>query len=868
MKIRTLALLASIALASTASSITPTLQRLYSPSSQSSFGWSLAGHENWLLVGNSTDSANTLGTGSVSVFSPTTGKLLRQLFAAGGNFGHSVAVSGSTAVIGAPQQDGSGPGAAYVMDVSTGKTRFKLTATDGVAGDQFGSAVAMHGDRILVSSIKRNSQRGAVYVFDATTGLQRLKLEADDAANGDEFGYSIALNGNLALIGAIGVDDPASNAGAAYVYDISTGIKLHRMLASSTESRSSAKLGTAVAISGRYGLVGSPGYHASRGSVHVFDLLTGTQVSFLQPTDSSVSSEFGNALAVSGRLALVGCYKDDDAHTNAGSAYLFDAASGQELQKIVVNELESNFLFGGKVAFAGNSIGISNLGGTNTCYLFSGLYAPLSFDTLVKKADDAAGPGFNVGAFSSFTTLQINTEGETLLQARLSGVPATSNNALFNTLSGRHDFVMRTGVGALADDGETVTALTLAQLQHPSTSVFQLKMKGSYGAVPVTSANDVFVFSDNGTTIQQLLREGDTLNAGGFTGQVLKSLGAQASSTTDEFVSVFSSLTADSSADSAVILHSIASNGVADSVREGAASPFLFVNYGQVTNRVSMTGSDALVSAALTGDTSQNAVVVRLSTAGPDFVVARKGDAAPGTTGFFSSFIGEGSNALNQPILRATLSGVSSSLNEGLWANRGAALALVAQKGTQVTGLDTGVVFAGFIRAWMLPTDRVLFLAKLKGAGVKSSNDCALFLALPDGSLHVMMREGDPAPDGQGAQIGSISQVDVDEVNATYAIIASLSGTAASSNQALFVGDADIDPGPGREELLRPRMTLRKGSYQGQFGTTSAIGSIKMLLPTETTGIGSRGLGGAIGGDRVAVQLTFSNKSVLVGTIE
>jgi hypothetical protein len=866
MKIRTLALLIHLALCATASSITPTLQRLYSPSSSGSFGWCLAGHENWLLVGNPSDTANTLGSGSVSVFSPTTGKMLRQLFAADEDFGYSVAVRGSTAIVGAPNTAGTGPGAAYVMDVSTGKQLFKLTATDGVTGDFFGGAVAIHGDRILVSSVKRNNQRGAVYVFDATTGLQLLKLEADDAANGDEFGYSIALNGNLALIGAIGVDDPVSNAGAAYVYDITAGTKLRRMLATSTEIRTSAKLGTAVAISGRYGLVGSPGYHASRGSVHVFDLLTGAQVSFLQPTDSSSSSEFGNSVAVSGRLALVGCHKDDDDFTNAGSAYLFDVASGSELQKIVVNELQASLLFGNKVTFAGSSIGISNLGGTPSCYHFSGLYAPLSFDTLAKKSDYA--PGLKAGNFSSFSSLQINAEGETMVQAKLSDVPSTSSNALFNTLSGRHDLVMRTGVGALADDGETVTALTLPQLQHPGTTVFQLKMKGSYGAVPVTSANDVLVFSDNGTTVQQLLREGDTLNVGGFTGQVIKSLGAQASSTTDQLVSVFSTLTADSTADSAVILHNIASNGVADSVREGAASPFALINYGQVTHRVSMTGSEALVSTALTGDTAQNAVVIRLGTMGPDVAVARKGDAAPGTTGFFSSFIGEGSNALNQPIIRASLSGVSSNVNEGLWANRGASLGLVAQKGTQVTGLDSGVLFSSFIRAWMLPADRVLFLAKLKGTGVKTSNDCALFLALPDGSLHAMMREGDYAPDGQGAKIGSISQVDVDEVNAAYAIIASLSDSASSSNQALFVGDADIDPASGHEEVLRPRMILRKGSYQGQFGSTSALSSIKVLLPTESTGIGSRGLGGAIGGYRVAVQLTFSNKSVMIGTVE
>jgi hypothetical protein len=248
--------------------------------------------------------------------------------------------------------------------------------------------------------------------------------------------------------------------------------------------------------------------------------------------------------------------------------------------------------------------------------------------------------------------------------------------------------------------------------------------------------------------------------------------------------------------------------------------------------------------------------------------IARKGDAAPGTSGFFSSFIGEGSNTMNQPIIRASLSGVSSSVNEGLWANRAAALSLVAQEGSQVTGLDTGVLFSSFVRAWMLPTDLVLFQAKVKGKDVTSGNDQCLFLALPDGTLHLLLREGGYAPGCEGAKISTISQVDVDVANATYAVIASLSGTASTSNLALFIGDADRDISPGRDEFLRPRLLLRKGSFQGLFGTTSAISSMKLLTPTESTGIGGRGLGGAIAGNRVAVQLSFSNKSVILGTLE
>ena len=58
-------------------------------------------------------------------------------------FGNSVAVSGNTAVIGAPLDDDNGleSGSAYVFDVTTGQELFKLTASDGAANDNFGWSV-------------------------------------------------------------------------------------------------------------------------------------------------------------------------------------------------------------------------------------------------------------------------------------------------------------------------------------------------------------------------------------------------------------------------------------------------------------------------------------------------------------------------------------------------------------------------------------------------------------------------------------------------------------------------------------------------------------------------------------------------------
>ena len=85
---------------------------------------------------------------------------------AGDFFGGSVAISGTTAVVGA-EGSNSGTGAAYVF-VRSGTTwsqQTELTASDGAAGDEFGASVAISGTTVVVGAFGKNSKAGAAYVF-------------------------------------------------------------------------------------------------------------------------------------------------------------------------------------------------------------------------------------------------------------------------------------------------------------------------------------------------------------------------------------------------------------------------------------------------------------------------------------------------------------------------------------------------------------------------------------------------------------------------------------------------------------------------------------------------------------------------------
>jgi hypothetical protein len=81
-------------------------------------------------------------------------------------FGWSVAISDSTVVVGA-QFKNNQTGAAYVfvrLD-ATWTQQAELTASDGSEGDEFGYSVAISGSHALVGAFAKNSSTGTAYVY-------------------------------------------------------------------------------------------------------------------------------------------------------------------------------------------------------------------------------------------------------------------------------------------------------------------------------------------------------------------------------------------------------------------------------------------------------------------------------------------------------------------------------------------------------------------------------------------------------------------------------------------------------------------------------------------------------------------------------
>ncbi len=356
-------------------------------------------------------------SGSAYLFNSSDGsytgrKLLADDGAAGDLFGGSVSIRGDTIVVGAFQDDrvvaGVDAGAAYVYSAATGNQRFKFTAPDGAADDNFGVSVAAGDAFILVGSYyddDRGSASGSAYLFRTNTGEYVNKLVAPDGGvnhffgravsqqgntgvvgasgwtggagaaytirlneplfagpdrtpiptqttTGDQYGYGVALSGGGAIVGSPFNDARAADAGAAYLLDPATGATVARILA--PDGLANDHFGSSVAIDGGTALVGSPGHDArgsESGTAYLFNSATGAYsgLKLLGP-GSTTDAEFGSSVALSGGIAIIGSPGDASFGRDSGAIYAFTASTGAFKFKITAPDGWQGHRFGTCVA--------------------------------------------------------------------------------------------------------------------------------------------------------------------------------------------------------------------------------------------------------------------------------------------------------------------------------------------------------------------------------------------------------------------------------------------------------------------------------------------------------------------------------------
>ncbi len=152
-------------------------------------------------------------------------------------FGYATGLGTDTAVLGAYGAANSS-GAAYVFRRSgvSWSQEAKLVASDLASGDNFGAAVSLSGEMALLGAYGQSTGTGAAYVFSRSAGAwsQGVKITAADGVSGDNFGRGVSMSASTALIGA--PSRQAGQPGAAYVFGV--GLDLGSPCAAGSECAS------------------------------------------------------------------------------------------------------------------------------------------------------------------------------------------------------------------------------------------------------------------------------------------------------------------------------------------------------------------------------------------------------------------------------------------------------------------------------------------------------------------------------------------------------------------------------------------------------------------------------------------------------
>jgi len=250
----------------------------------------------------------------------------------GDNFGIDVSISGNYVLIGAPGNN-SNTGAAYLFQKPASgwqniAQRAKFTASDGSNGDDFGKHLDISGDYAVITSEDNVQFPGKVYFFDRpmtgwTNTTETVKLTGHDVVAGDHFGSDVAISGVYAVVGSY--DDDGE--GSAYLFRRAwVWMEVCKLTAS--DGAAGDQFGYSVEIWGNNIIVGANRDDAEMGSAYLFRRpVTGwtsmTETYKLIANDRAVDDYFGASVGVHDHNALVGATNDDDNGIQSGSAYGF-----------------------------------------------------------------------------------------------------------------------------------------------------------------------------------------------------------------------------------------------------------------------------------------------------------------------------------------------------------------------------------------------------------------------------------------------------------------------------------------------------------------------------------------------------------------
>jgi len=223
------------------------------------------------------------------------------------------------------------------------------------------------------------------YSISDGTDESEVKLTASDAEIEDRFSVSLDVNADVMAIAASTADAGTTyQSGVVYVFRKNGTSWLEEAMLSASVPDSNAQLGKDVAVDGNLIVAGAykDSEAASKaGAAYVFrwNGVSWVEEAKLMASDAAPDDQFGRFVGISGNTIVVGAWLDDDGGVDSGSAYVFrwNGANWIEEAKLTASDASAGDAFARNVEISGNVIVAgaaveSNMNGTKagSAYVF------------------------------------------------------------------------------------------------------------------------------------------------------------------------------------------------------------------------------------------------------------------------------------------------------------------------------------------------------------------------------------------------------------------------------------------------------------------------------------------------------------------
>lgn len=238
----------------------------------------------------------------------------------------------------------------------------RIVAPDGDQGDRFGWAVAAAGDFLIASSPFHNE--GAVYVFRRSRGswLYEMTLLHPNPSPFCSFGAAVAMQDDLVVVGVDGDDQIALNAGSALVFRRHESSFEFEQALFASDGQAGDLFGTSVAIADDViviGAIGDDDVATGAGAAYVFQRSDAgwEEKQKLTGSFSTNWDSFGDEVSVDGSWIAVSA-TSDNAGGSIGSVYLFNRSTSdwEEVQTLNMRSPNEFSVFGSSIILHHNEL--------------------------------------------------------------------------------------------------------------------------------------------------------------------------------------------------------------------------------------------------------------------------------------------------------------------------------------------------------------------------------------------------------------------------------------------------------------------------------------------------------------------------------